>query len=159
LGPLVAWYRPLADRLPQDATPFAAVTRESELLGVLARGALSPLGAALLSGDVDGLIAAARRLLPGATGTAPIGADLTPVVAGAPSARLPTPLDPVADGEASGTASVWRFGAATIRRALDAGRTADDIAADLASVSVGPLPQPLSYLITDTARTHGRVRV
>ncbi|MGW4977922.1 helicase-associated domain-containing protein [Streptomyces mirabilis] len=188
LGPLVPWCRPLADQLPQDETPFTTVIREAELLGVLARGVLSPIGAALSADDTEGLASVCRRLLPAATGTARIGppppgppasarrhrdrphrpaatgtarigADLTAVVTGTPSARLTALLDSVADREAGGTASVWRFNAGGIRRALDAGHTPDDIAADLAAVAVGPLPQPLSYLITDVARSHGRVRV
>ena len=159
LGPLVAWHRPLADQLPQDKTPFATVIREAELLGVLARGALSGIGAALLADDAEGLSACAQRLLPAATGTALFGADLTAIATGTPSVRLTTLLDSVADREAGGTASVWRFSPGSVRRALDAGRTADDIAADLAAVAAGPLPQPLSYLIADTARRHGRVRL
>jgi hypothetical protein len=54
---------------------------------------------------------------------------------------------------------MWRFSARSIRRAYDAGRTPDGIAEGLAAVAAGPLPQPLSYLITDTARRHGRVRL
>ena len=159
LGPLVAWHRPLADQLPQDETPFATVIREAELLGVLARGALSPIGAALLADDVEGLSARTRRLLPAATGTALIGADLTAIATGTPSVRLTTLLDSVADREVRGTASVWRFSPGSVRRALDAGRTAEDIAADLTAVAAEALPQPLSYLIADTARRHGRVRL
>ncbi|MEV6259212.1 helicase C-terminal domain-containing protein [Streptomyces sp. NPDC051784] len=96
---------------------------------------------------------------PAATATARIGADLTAVVTGTPSARLASLLDSVADRETSGTASVWRFSGGSVRRALDAGRSPEDITADLAAVASGPLPQPLSYLITDTARGHGRVRI
>jgi hypothetical protein len=159
LGSLIAWHRPLADSTPQDGTPFAAVIREAELLGVLARGALSALGIQLRTGDTEGLRIECRRLLPSATAVARIGADLTAVVTGTPSARLASLLDSVADRETSGTASVWRFSAGGIRRALDAGRIPEDITADLAAVAVGPLPQPLSYLIADTARGHGRVRI
>lgn len=159
LGPLTAWHRPLADQLPQDATPFATLIREAELLGVLARGALSPVGAALLDDDTEGLAFVCRRLLPAATGVARFGADLTAVVTGTPTAHLASLLDSVADREVGGTASVWRFGPATIRRALDAGRTPGAITSDLAAVAVEPLPQPLSYLIQDAARGHGRVRV
>ncbi|MFD3615970.1 helicase-associated domain-containing protein [Streptomyces sp. NPDC058676] len=159
LGPLIAWHRPLADSSPQDGTPFAAVIREAELLGVLARGALSPLGAHLWADEIPELGIACRRLLPPATSTARIGADLTAVVTGTPSARLAALLDSVAEREAGGTASVWRFSAGSIRRALDAGRVPDDLTADLAAAAAGPLPQPLSYLIADTARGHGRVRV
>ncbi len=159
LGPLIAWHRPLADASPQDKTPFAAVIREAELLGVLARGALSPLGIHLRTDDAQGLSATCRPLLPLATAVARIGADLTAVVTGTPTARLAALLDSVADRESSGTASVWRFSAGSIRRALDTGRVPDAITADLAAVAAGPLPQPLSYLIADMARGHGRVRI
>jgi hypothetical protein len=167
LGPLVAWHRPLAHPLPQDVTPFATVIREAELLGVLTRGALSPIGAALLSTRLStrlddagaALAAACRRLLPAATGAARFGADLTAVVTGPPSARLTALLDSVADRERGGTASVWRFSPGSVRQALDTGRTPGAIEADLAAVAVEPLPQPLTYLIHDTARGHGRVRV
>ncbi|MFF4577805.1 helicase C-terminal domain-containing protein [Streptomyces sp. NPDC001373] len=158
LGPLVAWHRPLADSSP-DGPPFATVIREAELLGVLARGALSAIGVHLRTGDAESLGVECRRLLPPATATARIGADLTAVVTGTPSTRLAALLDSVADRETSGTASVWRFSAGSVRRALDAGRTPEDITTDLAAVAAGPLPQPLSYLITDTARGHGRVRI
>jgi hypothetical protein len=135
------------------------VIREAEILGVLARGALSAFGIHLRAGDTEGLGTECRRLLPSAAATARIGADLTAVVTGTPSARLASLLESVADRETSGTASVWRFSTGSIRRALDAGHLPDAIVADLAAVATGPLPQPLSYLITDTARGHGRVRV
>ncbi|MFE5946833.1 helicase-associated domain-containing protein [Streptomyces sp. NPDC056480] len=158
LGALIAWYRPLADSSP-GGPPFATVIREAELLGVLARGALSAIGIHLRTGDMEGLGIECRRLLPPATTTARIGADLTAVVTGTPSARLASLLDSVANRETSATASVWRFSAGSVRRALDAGRTPEGIVADLAAVAAGPLPQPLSYLIADTARGHGRVRI
>lgn len=159
LGPLVAWYRPLAHRLPQDTAPFTTLIGEAELLGVIARGALSRIGAAVRADDTKALVAACQRLLPTATRAARFGADLTAVVTGTPAAPLAALLDAVADREVGGTASVWRFSPGTIRRALDSGRTPDAIAADLAAVAVGSLPQPLSYLIHDTARGHGRVRI
>lgn len=159
LGPLIAWHRPLAEQLPQDTMPFATAIREAELLGVVARGALSPIGAALRTDDAEALAAACERLLPTATRAARFGADLTAVVTGTPSARLAALLDTVADKEVGGTASVWRFSPTTVRRALDTGRTANAITADLSAVAVGALPQSLSYLINDSARTHGRVRI
>ncbi|WP_331741105.1 helicase C-terminal domain-containing protein [Kitasatospora sp. NBC_00085] len=159
LGALIAWHRPLADELPQDVTPFATLIRESELLGVLALGALSPIGDALLAEDAEAVASVCRQLLPAATGTARFGSDLTAVVAGTPSASLCTLLDSVAERESAGSASVWRFSPGSVRRALDAGHTPDAMAADLAAVAVEPLPQPLSYLLHDTARSHGRVRI
>ncbi|MEU5094793.1 helicase-associated domain-containing protein [Streptomyces sp. NPDC020996] len=159
LGPLIAWHRPLAHSSLSDGTPFATVIREAEILGVLARGALSAFGIHLRSGDTEGLDIECRRLLPSATATARIGADLTAVVTGTPSARLASLLDSLADRETTGTASVWRFSPGSIRKALDAGHSPDRLVADLAAVAAGPLPQPLSYLIADTAHGHGRVRI
>ncbi|WP_097868236.1 helicase-associated domain-containing protein [Streptomyces sp. rh34] len=159
LGPLVAWHRPLAHPSFHDETPFAAAVREAELMGVIARGALSLLGAALLAGDTEELTAACRLLLPEATDTARLGGDLTAVVTGTPSARLAEFLDATADREISGTASLWRFSADSMRRALDAGHAPDEISVELTAIADGALPQPLSYLIADAARRHGHVRV
>jgi hypothetical protein len=159
LGPLVAWHRPLAHPSFHDETPFAAAVREAELMGVIARGALSRLGAALLAGDTEELTAACRLLLPEATDTARLGGDLTAVVTGTPSTRLAEFLDATADREISGAASVWRFSADSIRRALAAGDAPDEISVELIAIADGALPQPLSYLIADAARRHGHVRV
>ncbi|GGR42367.1 helicase-associated domain-containing protein [Streptomyces roseolus] len=159
LGPLVAWHRPLAHPSFHDETPFATTVREAERLGVIARGSLSPLGAALLAGDAEELAAECRRLLPEATGTVRLGGDLTAVVSGTPTTSLAELLDATAARETSGAASVWRFSADSIRCALDSGRTPDEISAELAAVAAAPLPQPLSYLIADAARRHGRVRI
>ncbi|WP_370745948.1 helicase-associated domain-containing protein [Streptomyces sp. LUP30] len=54
---------------------------------------------------------------------------------------------------------MWRFSAGSVRRAPDAGRTADAITADLVTCSATALPQPLAYLVADTARGRGRVRI
>jgi hypothetical protein len=132
---------------------------EASRLGILAHGCLSPLGRALVAMDPDGLALATRALLDRATGTAVFQADLTAVVAGPPSGSLAVLLDGAADRESRGTASVWRFSAGSVRRALDAGSTPDGLLARLREVATGALPQPLEYLVSDVARRHGEVRV
>jgi hypothetical protein len=97
--------------------------------------------------------------MPRAVGRARIGTDLTAVVPGFPSGRLAAVLDSVATRETHSTAWVWRFSPDSVRGTLDEGRSAQDITAELAAVAEGELPQPLTYLITDTARRHGRLRV
>ncbi|WP_347877159.1 helicase-associated domain-containing protein [Streptomyces sp. 8K308] len=159
VGTLIPWHRPMADELPQDSTPFASLIGEATTLGVLAAGALSPLGAALLDDDPAELAERAGRLLPPAVSRVRFGSDLTAVAMGTPSTRLMTLLDSVADRESDGTASLWRFSPASVRRAMDAGHGAAEIEGDLAAVTDQPLPQPLSYLIADTARRHGQLRV
>jgi hypothetical protein len=65
----------------------------------------------------------------------------------------------VADVESRGQATVYRFTPASVRRAFVAGWAAHEVHAFLAAVSRTPVPQPLTYLVDDAARTFGTVRV
>ncbi|HUX70357.1 MAG TPA: helicase-associated domain-containing protein [Cellulomonadaceae bacterium] len=85
--------------------------------------------------------------------------DLTGIVPGRPTPALAHLLDCLAQVESRGAALTVRFTADTVRRALDDGRGADEVLADLANHSRTPVPQALDYLIRDAARTHGRLRV
>ncbi|MFC8452947.1 helicase-associated domain-containing protein [Kitasatospora sp. NPDC057223] len=184
-----AWFDPGAVD-PEEADPARTVAtlREAELLGVVAHGALTPVGRAVLgllragaaryfpavpgtgvrltqypalAAAVAALRAALTELVPPPRTTARFQADLTAVVSGAAAPELTELLSAVADRESEGHAVVWRIGPASVRRALDAGSDAAELAARLAEVSEGglPLPQTLTYLLKDTARTHGRMRV
>lgn len=86
-------------------------------------------------------------------------ADLTAVAPGPLRRPLADALGVLADVESKGGATVYRFTPASVRRALDAGRTATDLHAFLATHSRTPIPQPLAYLIDDVARRHGHLRV
>ncbi|MFG2679375.1 helicase-associated domain-containing protein [Streptomyces sp. NPDC048392] len=86
-------------------------------------------------------------------------ADLTAVAPGPLERPLADVLGVLADVESKGGATVYRFTPGSVRRALDAGRTAADLHAFLARHSRTPVPQPLTYLIDDVARRHGRLRV
>jgi hypothetical protein len=134
-----------------------SVAAEAQLLGAVAAGAASTLGRALVEdGDV---VTTAQGLLTVSCETALLGADYTAVVTGPPSAELARVLDRLADRESRGTASIWRFSPATMRRTLDEGFTEERILADLAAIAVGGLPQPLEYLVKDAARRHGEIAV
>ncbi|MGW6902891.1 helicase-associated domain-containing protein [Streptomyces sp. NPDC054940] len=86
-------------------------------------------------------------------------ADLTAVAPGPLQRPLAAMLDVLADVESKGGATVYRFTPGSVRRALDAGRSASDLHAFLAEHSRTPVPQPLAYLIDDVARKHGHLRV
>ncbi|CAL9535373.1 hypothetical protein SUDANB178_04092 [Streptomyces sp. enrichment culture] len=86
-------------------------------------------------------------------------ADLTAVAPGPLRRPLADMLGVLADVESKGGATVYRFTPASVRRALDAGRTAADLHAFLTEHSRTPVPQPLAYLIDDVARRHGHLRV
>jgi hypothetical protein len=156
LTTLMAWWKPYA--YGESATVDATVD-EAESLGVLAGGRQSSWGRALVTGKADDVLTELARSLPPATGNARLQADLTAVVPGVPTVELAALLDLVADAGERDTASVWRFSPASVRRALDAGHTADRLLAALADVSDDTVPQPLEYLIRDVARRHGELTV
>ncbi|POX36852.1 hypothetical protein C3486_31365 [Streptomyces sp. Ru73] len=168
LRPLItvtAWHRPLAVADEPLILERAAHTLdEAAFLGLVAHGTLTPLGRALLRAETDAapepLRTALRTLLPPPLEEALFQGDLTAIVPGPPAAGLSALLALAADRESEDSDTAWRFSGASVRRALDAGRTADALIDDLTAVSAtGPLPHPLTYLIKDTARTHGRIRV
>ena len=88
-----------------------------------------------------------------------IQADLTAVAPGPLVAPVAEAIGSVAQVESTGGATVFRFTEASIQRAFDAGRGADDVHRLLERVSRTPVPQPLTYLVDEVARRHGRVRV
>ncbi|MGW6917000.1 helicase-associated domain-containing protein [Kitasatospora sp. NPDC054939] len=183
------WHRAAAELEDSAADGrLAATLAEAELLGVIAHGTLTAVGHAVLAllragaaryfpavpgagpslKDRPALARAVQQLgrelehlLPAPQERARFQADLTAVVTGAPSADLTALFSSCADRESDGHAVVWRITAASVRRAMDAGTEPDDLLTRLSEVSEAGqrLPQPLEYLIKDTARTHGRMRV
>ncbi len=88
-----------------------------------------------------------------------VQADLTAVAPGPLEPDLARRLQVVAEVESRGGATVYRFTGPSVRRALDLGWTAAELHGFVAAISRTPVPQPLTYLIDDTARTYGTVRV
>ena len=183
---VLAWRAPRA--IP-STDAVAAVLAEAALIGVTGAGAIGDPGLALLAelhadtaSGVDGSIPWPATPDRAGLGTAGLGAarpadatladllappvdelllqgDLTGVVPGRPTPALAHLLDCLAQVESRGAALTVRFTADTVRRALDDGRGADEVLADLANHSRTPVPQALDYLVRDAARTHGRLRV
>ena len=161
----LGWFCPLhpytAEGLVRKA---AAAVHEATLLGVVVGDRLSAIGEHLVAradrpDAVDALTDACVDLLPEARSLLVLQSDLTAVVSGQPSAAAARLLAVAAVPEARGVATTWRFSPASVRAALDAGWTAEELTAELAAVTDRALPQPLEYLIADVARRHGAVRV
>ncbi|GAB3150248.1 helicase-associated domain-containing protein [Microbispora hainanensis] len=153
----LAWEQPrrrpaLRDRLVRFAL------REAEHIGVTGLGVPSSHGRAVARGDgaAAGLLG---PLLPEAVDHVLLQADLTAVAPGPLTTDLGRRLALMADVESKGAATVYRFSEQSVRRALDAGHSADDLLTVLERHSATPVPQPLRYLVTDVARRHGRIRV
>jgi hypothetical protein len=80
------------------------------------------------------------------------------VVPGPAEPALAAELDLVAEHESGGGASVYRVTPASVRHALDTGFTAHDLHSLFKRRSSTTVPQALTYLIDDVARTHGGLR-
>ncbi len=152
------WHAPRrGGRLHDDLVGWTV--REGERLGLLSGGALAVHGRALVEGRPDDAVGALAALLPAPLDHVLLQADLTAVAPGPLEPGLARSVRLVADVESTGGATVYRFTEATVRRAFDAGWTAGDVTSLLTKHSRTPVPQPLTYLVEDVARRHGRVRV
>ncbi|MCW2814302.1 MAG: hypothetical protein JWN84_1757 [Nocardioides sp.] len=151
----VAWHRP---RRPRSRTQQVAwTTTEAAALGVTGLDGIASYARSLVTGgDPEGALAA---LLPEPVDHVLIQADLTAVAPGPLEAVLARSLQLLADVESRGGATVYRFTPSSVRRALDVGWTAVEVHDFLATVSRTPVPQPLTYLVDDTVRTFGTIRV
>ena len=130
--------------------------REAEWLGITGQGAISKYGIGFLNGDDLDLI---NQDLPKTVDHILIQSDNTAIAPGPLEHVISQSLAMMAEIESRGGATVYRFTEATIRRALDHGKTGDEIKSFLAKTSKTPMPQPLEYLIADVAKKHGKLRV
>ena len=153
----VEWLRPRRPRTRADQLAWAVT--EAATLGVTGLGGLATHARSLLDDDSAGATATLVALLPEPVDHVLIQADLTAVAPGPLESSLARTLQLLADVESRGGATVYRFTAGSVRRALDSGWTAVEIHEFVGSVSRTPVPQPLTYLVDDTARTFGTVRV
>jgi len=153
------WRRPRwAVRLQPD--PVGDLLTEAHALGVVGRGAIASAARKMLAGGPAGeVVAAMDKVLPEPIDHFLLQADLTVIVPGPLQRDLAEQLGAVANVESAGAAMVYRISEASIRRALDTGRTASELHALFNRHSRTPVPQGLTYLIDDVARRHGQLRV
>jgi hypothetical protein len=153
------WRRPRwAARLQPD--PVGDLLTEAHALGVVGRGAIASPARKMLAGvPADDVAAAMDKVLPEPIDHFLLQADLTVIVPGPLERDLAEQLASVATVESAGAAMVYRISEASIRRALDTGRTASELHALFNRHSKTPVPQGLTYLIDDVARRHGQLRV
>ena len=130
--------------------------REAEWLGITGQGALSKYGAQFLAGDD---LSSINEDLPKTVDHILIQSDNTAIAPGPLEHEISQALAMMAEIESRGGATVYRFTESTIRRALDHGKTGDEIKTFLVKTSKTPMPQPLEYLIADVAKKHGKLRV
>lgn len=154
----LVWCRP-SRGMPPLTLAAKSTFEEAGHLGLLGRGGVPSWTRALLGlaeGDAAELLA---PHLPQPLDYVLLQADLTAIAPGPLEPTLAAELSLAADVESTGGATVYRFTETSLRRALDAGRSAADLHGLVEGHSRTPVPQPLSYLIDDVARRHGRLRI
>ncbi len=158
------------------AEVMSALLAECELLGLSHGGRLSEPARAWLSSiligrtpheqqqrDTEGVSVLAEQIRPGwlpppASGII-LQADLTAVVPGRVEGEIGHCLRWAARAESRGAATVYRFDADTIARAVNSAWTTELLLSALTRLSQTPLPQPLEYLIGDVGRRIGALCV
>ncbi|MEQ4522609.1 helicase C-terminal domain-containing protein [Nocardioides kribbensis] len=153
----LSWLRPRRPRTRTEQVGW--VVAEAAALGLTGLGGLAGFARPLVADEPDRAAAELAPLLPEPLDHVLLQADLTAVAPGPLESALARRLQVVADVESRGGATVYRFTPGSVRRALDTGWTAVELHDFLGSVSRTPVPQPLTYLVDDTARTFGSVRV
>jgi hypothetical protein len=153
---VLAWHQP---RRARSQRPVAeSILAEADLLGITAAGGLTGYSRTLLAGALTAADHALAQALPDPVDHFLVQPDLTLVVPGPPEPSLATELALAADLESTGGASVYRITASSVRRALDHGRSGEQLVAFVQARSRTPIPQALTYLIEDAARRHGVLR-
>jgi hypothetical protein len=153
---VLSWRAPVRRNSSLQDELAAWTLREAEWLGITGQGALSKFGAQFLAGDDLSTI---NEDLPKTVDHILIQSDNTAIAPGPLEHEISQALAMMAEIESRGGATVYRFTESTIRRALDHGKTGDEIKTFLVKTSKTPMPQPLEYLIADVAKKHGKLRV
>ena len=153
----LAWLYPAGGEWMEHR--IVAFTQSAELLGVTGGEAPSRQGALLLAGDPAEAEAALRPLLPAEVEKVYLQHDLSVVAPGPLTPAVDAKLRVIADAENRALAATYRVSASSVNRALASGETAETILGFLESISLTGIPQPLSYLIAESARRYGLVRI
>ncbi|MGN6326275.1 helicase-associated domain-containing protein [Pseudolysinimonas sp.] len=153
----VAWLFPAGGDWVRDRVEVVA--REAELLGLLGGATPSSAGAALLVDGEEAAAAVMGSLFPAEVDRVYLQPDLSIIAPGPLVAEVDDRLRRLADVETLALASTYRISPASITRALVAGETVDGIREFLRESSLTGLPQPVEYLLDDTAQRFGSLRV
>ena len=162
LADLLAWRQPLVWPEPDGHRGAAQlVVGVAMLLGLVVeaggRTAAGPAAAAWAAGAGAAELAdRMRAALPDGSDRLLIAGDLTVVAPDGVAPGVAARLGQLADREPGGA---WRLHEPSLRRAFDEGMSVDDVLGFLREHTATPLPQPLEYLVKDSARRHGRLRV
>jgi hypothetical protein len=157
LRTFTAWRYPAGGAwIPERLDAFA---RSAELFGLTTGARPTSVAVALLREGVDPARRIVAGLMPEPIESVYLQHDLTVVAPGPLAPELDARLRGIAEVESAGLAATYRISEQGVERALSAGETEESLRSFLSSLSTTGVPQPLDYLLTETASRHGRYRV
>jgi hypothetical protein len=132
---------------------------QADRLGLAVDGRPSSFGRALVTSGASVAAGVLTPLVPAEVSQVYVQHDLTIVSPGPLAGAIDERLRRVAEVESSGLAGRYRITAESVTRAIAMGESAEGLTEFLAGISLTGVPQPLAYLIDETARRYGAVRV
>ncbi|RKR75313.1 helicase-associated domain-containing protein [Frondihabitans australicus] len=151
------WFFPAGSAwVPERLAVFA---HTADLFGLTVEGRPTGVAAALLRGGREAARDLVAELMPSPITTVYLQHDLTAVAPGPLAPALDARLRSIADVESAGLAATYRISEAKLQSALIEGETAESLRDFLTGLSSTGIPQPVDYLLRETAQRHGRYRV
>lgn len=132
---------------------------QGDRLGIASEGRPSSIGAALVTRGAAAAAEVLAPLVPAEVDRVYLQHDLTIVSPGPLAGAIDERLRRVALVESAGLAGRYRVTGESVTRAIALGESAQSLLAFLGEISLTGLPQPLEYLVLETARRYGAVRV
>jgi|GEM_PF-346772 hypothetical protein len=162
LSSMVNYYAPLMAST-HNSSLLSELVDEASWLGVLVSDnsvwyPTAVLASLIAGDDLADLVAVTEARSPAPVTHLMWQGDMTLLAPGPLDHQLQSEISLLADMESAGLASSYRISETSLRRAFDAGRTAEDVLAFFDTSVVGDAPQTVSFLIQDIARKHGQLR-
>jgi hypothetical protein len=138
---------------------FAKIERFAENIGLTSNGFANPWLAHVVANHLEMAKQSIKPHLPAEQQRIIVQGDLSIISPGPLGNTNERELRAFVETEQAGLASRYRISALSISQALESQVSATEIKATLERLSATPLPQPVDYLITDTVKRFGRIRV
>jgi len=138
---------------------FAKIERFAENIGLTSHGFANPWLKQVAKQEFDQAKTEIKTHLPADQERIIVQGDLSIISPGPLSTANERELRAFVETEQAGLASRYRISELSISQALESGVTAAEIKETLVRLSGLDLPQPVDYLITDTIKRFGRIRV
>jgi len=157
LPELVSSCFPLASSYP--GSRINRLAELADVIGLSAAGFRASWFQVALGNKLAAAAKALEQRLPAQQERIIIQGDLTIIAPGPLKSSIEVALRKFADTENIGLASGYRMSALSLSNGLEEGLSEAEIRSLLEKLSDAPLPQPVDYLITETASRFGRLKI